>query len=628
MDYGVNGKILRVDLSAGRLWGENLSGSFYRTYYGGKCLAVSILLKELKPGLDPLSPDNLLIFACGPLTGVPVSGQGRNGVAAKSPLTLGFGSSEVGGFWGAELKRAGFDAVVIKGRAEKPVYLWIRDGKAEIRDAGAMWGKTTGETLHLIQEDLGDPRIRAALIGPAGERLIRYANITNDLIHFAGRGGLGAVMGSKNLKAIAVRSSGHGPEMADPKAVKSLARWMAENDELWKGMRELGTPGSILGNAYLGNLPTKNFSEPTFPEASAISGEQLRDTVLVDRDTCFGCVVRCKRVVELRSAKQNVDRLYGGPEYENIGAFGSNCGVSDLEAILKANEICNSNALDAISAGVVISFAMECFENGLISRGDTDGVELRFGNGQGMLEMLQAIVERKGLGNLLGEGVARAAKSIPGSERFAMHVKGEELPMHEPRFKQGQAVGFAVSSNGPDHMANLHDEGYTDPQSPSLLQLQVFEDLKPTHVADLTEQKVRILYYRSNWQHFLDCAVLCHFMPYSPDQVASLVSAVLGFRSDPWELLRVGERAATLARIFNLREGFRAQDDTIPDRFFIPFTSGPLAGVAPSRDGFEAAKRGYYQLMGWTSDGGVPTESRLRELEVEWATEYLPRVKE
>lgn len=618
--HGVNGKVLHIHLNTGTTEIEHLSEDIYRQYIGGKSLGVYYLLRHLKPGIDPLSPENIMVFSTGPLTGMSVSGSGRCSVVSKSPLTSGLGTSEAGGFWGSELKRAGFDAIIITGRAPQPVYLLVENDHVELRSAEHLWGKLTGEAAALLNQELGTKNVRTALIGPAGEHLVRYANIAMDLIHFAGRWGLGAVMGSKNLKGIVVKPTGASPAPDNRSELQATTRWLAEHPELWKGLHDTGTASSIEWAAYMGALPTHNFSQPTFPGAEAITGEKMRDTIQVNRDTCFACIVQCKRVVEVTDPQWPVNRTYGGPEYESVGAFGSNCGVADLKAIAKANEICNANGMDAISAGMTISFAMECMEKGLLTTADTDGRALHFGNAQAMLETLQDIVARRGFGNLLAEGSARAAKSIPGSADYAIHVKGAELPMHEPRMRFGQGLGFAISPTGPDHMANMYDTGYTQDGIPDLEQIRTFfPDAHPIPLNDLSHDKVRLLFLRSNWQHFLDCALVCHFLPYDPTQMTKLMNAVTGWDADPAEYLRAGERYITLARLFNLREGLTARDDTLPKRFFQAFNSGPLTGKAPSVETFEQARSMYYEFNGWTATEGVPTLQRLAELGVEWA---------
>lgn len=619
MAFGYNGKILRVDLSLGSTSVEEPGDTFYRTYMGGTNFIAYYLLKELRAGVDPLGPENKLIFAAGPVTGSPVAGCGRNSVGAKSPLTGGFGASEAGGYFGAELKHAGYDAVILEGRSEKPVYLLIVDGKAELRDARGLWGKTTGLTEAAIRYEIGDRHLRIAAIGPAGEKLVRYASILNDLSHAAGRTGMGAVMGSKNLKAVATRGT-QGPAMADPDRVRELGKWMSEN---WKkyslALGELGTPNLVRGLDASSGFPTRNFRQGSFEGASKLSGETMRDSILVCRGSCYACPIRCKREVKV-GEPWNVEPLYGGPEYETIGSMGSCCGVDDLGAVSKANELCNANGLDTISTGVAIAFAMECFEEGLITEKDTDGLRLTFGNAHAMVEMVQRIVERRGLGNLLAEGVKRASAAIGGrAPAFAMHVKGQELPMHEPRLKVGMGVGYALSATGADHMHNIHDPIYAGPGA-ALERLKSMGVLEPVPASELSERKLRIFYYDGIWRHVLDSLLLCRLVPWDPGQVTQLVAAATGWNTTLLELHNVGERSLALPRLFNLREGFTSADDVLPARIHTPFESGPLAGRSIDAETYRRALVGLYEMLGWSAEG-VPARGKLAQLNLSWAAD-------
>jgi aldehyde:ferredoxin oxidoreductase len=617
VSFGYCGKILRVNLTEGKIRVENPDENFYRTYMGGEGIIGYYLLKELKPGIDPLGPENKLIFAPGILTGAPLAGAGRNSVGGKSPLTGGYGSADAGGFWGAELKRAGYDAIVVDGKSPKPVYLWLNDGQAELRDAVHLWGKTTAESQQAIKDELGDQNIRVAQIGPGGERQVRYACVINDLKHAAGRTGMGAVMGSKNLKAVAVRGRQAVP-LADPAKVQEMGKWLGENVmKLAGGMYDCGTAAGVMALNASGGLPTRNFTAGAFEGAEKISGQTMRDTILIKRENCFACPINCKRVVQVDEPYQ-VDPIYGGPEYETIGAFGSSCGIDDLKAIAKANEICNANSLDTISAGVTIAFAMECFEKGLLTEVDTGGLKLNFGNAEAMLHLLGMIVRREGLGDLLAEGSMRAAAKIGrGAERYAIHVKGQEVPMHEPRLKHGLGLGYSVSPTGADHCHNLHDTMFERPGG-ALETMKAFGFLEPLPANDLSLDKVRLFLYKTNMGHFNNCAVMCNFIPWNYVQLEQIVQAVTGWNTTIWELAKAGERAATLARVFNLREGFTAADDYLTPRFLEPFAEGPLKGVAVDGHQLDEARLGYYTMMGWDASG-VPTGAKLHELGIAWA---------
>ncbi|RLC78516.1 MAG: aldehyde ferredoxin oxidoreductase, partial [Chloroflexi bacterium] len=562
-------------------------------------------------------PENLLIFATGPVTGAPISGSGRHTVGAKSPLTGGFGASEAGGFWGTELKRAGFDALIIQGKASSPVYLWIHDGEAEIRDAKHLWGKTTAEVQDFIVGELGDEKVRIAQIGPAGENSVRYACITHDLRHFAGRCGLGAVMGSKNLRAIAVRGSKR-VEVADPEKLASIRRWLSENDEaLLAGLRYGGTAGGVPYLNASGGMPTRNFLQGHFEYAEEISGQKMAETILVDRGSCYACIARCKRVVEISEGPYRVDPAYGGPEYETVAALGSLCGVGNLHAIAKANELCAAYGLDTISAGVAIAFAMECGEKGLLESGE---VELRFGNPDTVLKLLEKIAFRQGLGDLLAEGVKRAAACLGAeAQKLAPEVKGQEIPMHEPRFKHGLGLGYAVSPTGADHIHNIHDDAYVKETRSGFKRARALGILEPLPRNDLSPRKVRLFVYELLWRTLPNMLGLCIFLPYDKHQVRDIVQAVTGWDVSIWELMKASQRVHTLARVFNLKAGLSPADDYLPERFFQPFTDGPLAGEAVNREAFHKALNLFYRMMGWDPQTGMPAEHLFDELDISWA---------
>jgi aldehyde:ferredoxin oxidoreductase len=617
---GYWGKILKVDLGTGEIGVEEPPDSFYRRYMGGNGFVGYYLLKEVPKGADPLGPDNVLVFAAGPITGVPIAGAGRNVVGAKSPLTGGYGEGDVGGYFGAELRHAGYDAVVVRGQASSPVYLWIHDGEAELRPADHLWGLQTLETQEAVQSELGDTRIRLAMIGPGGENLVRYACVINDVTRAAGRTGLGAVMGSKNLKAVAVRGRASVP-LADPERVLGLAKWMGEH---WKdtseGMRDLGTPGGLVDLNTIGALPTRNFQDGQFKGAEQIGGEALRDNLLVGRPSCYACPIHCKREVEVDDDEYQVARAYGGPEYETIGAFGSNCGVDDLRAVSKANELCNAYGLDTISAGMAVSFAMECFENGLLTLEDTGGLELNFGNGQAMVELTRQICEREGLGDLLAEGPTRAAKKIGnGAEAYVLDIKGQPLPMHEARTRHGQALGYAVSPTGADHMHNIWDEGLARKKlSDDWQSLGVYESVPQT---ELNPHKVRAYIATANWKWFQNSMSVCMFIPWSRDQMIEMVQGITGWKTNLYELLKVGERGVTMARVFNLREGLTRADDVLPRRLAVPHVSRTLNEKPVDPEVLDETLNTFYGMMGWDPQTGEPTEAKLHELDIAWVSD-------
>jgi aldehyde:ferredoxin oxidoreductase len=615
---GYTGRILKVDLTTGAIETETLPEPFYRRYLGGNGFIGYYLLKEMPANVDPLGPDNLLVFAAGPVTGVPIAGAGRSAVGGKSPLTGGYGEADVGGFFGAEMRRAGFDAVVVRGKAASPVYLWLHNGEAEIRPADHLWGMMTADCQEAVRAELGARNARLAMIGPGGEKLVRFACIINDLKHAAGRTGLGAVMGSKNLKCVAALGRTAVP-VADDAGVKALAKSMTDT---WKhkawGMHELGTSGGLTGLSQVGALPTRNFRDGQFVSAEKIGGEAMRDTILVDRGGCYACPIRCKRVVEVHDDEYDVDPVYGGPEYETLGALGSNCGVDDLRAVSKANELCNAYSLDTISTGMAISFAMECFENELLNVDDTGGLELRFGNGAAMVEMVRQIGERVGLGDLLAEGSTFAAQKIGrGAEAYAINVKGQPFPMHEGRTRHGQALGYAVSPTGADHMHNIWDEGFArDPVGEGAYSVGVYEPIPPTV---LNAAKVRAYTNTANWQWLKNSLCLCMFVPWSDDQIVEMVRVITGWKVSKWELLKAGERSVTMARLFNLREGLTRVDDTLPARMSTYHVSGTVNEKPVTPEVLDEAITLFYGMMGWDPQTGVPTNGKLHELDIAWA---------
>ena len=613
------GKILRVNLDKETTSTETIEETFYRRHFGGRGLISYILLNELESKIDPLGPKNKLVFACGPVTGAPVSGSGRNSVGAKSPLTGAYGEAEAGGFWGAELKQAGFDAIIVEGKASSPVYLWIDDQKVELRDASRLWGLEIRKSQEMIQTELDNRRVKLAQIGPGGERLVRYASVINDMNHVAGRCGMGAVMGSKNLKAVAVKGRTRVP-VSKPKRLRNLAKWMAQNvQNVAYNLHTFGTGDGMDAMEATGNLPVRNFRDGDFPEVDQIDARTAKKQVVVAMGTCFACAIACKKEVKVE-APWIVDPEYGGPEYESLASLGSNCGVSDLKAVCKANELCQRYSIDTISTGVTISFAMECFEHGILTKEDTSGMDLSFGNAESMVRMVELIGEKQGLGALLAEGTKRASEKIgKGAEEFAVNVKGQEVPMHDPRLKRGEALGYAVSPTGADHVHNIHDT-FLYPQLPK--RYHSLGVLEPVPVEDFGPKKVRLYKYVGDWRTLNNFLVMCLFTPWSVNQKTEIVRSVTGWNTTAFELMKVVERGNTLARIFNLREGFTEKDDWLPPRFFNPKTSGALNMTSVNPEDLQKAKLLYYDMMGWTEQG-VPKQSKLDELDISWASDKI-----
>lgn len=616
---GCSKRFLWVDLTEGRTWITEPPEDFYLRYLGGRGFIAPLLLEHLPSGTDPLGPQNVLIFALGPLTGHPFTGSGRHSVGAKSPLTGAFGEAESGGFWGARLRRAGYDALVILGASADPVYLWIDNDQVEIRSAHDIWEQEVAETDDSIKQKTGDSKISVACIGPGGERLVRYACIINDKRNAAGRTGLGAVMGAKKLKAVAVRGT-KGPGVANKTKLIEMSRWMAKNYPEKSHVCEFGTGATMEGYEASGNLPINNFRGGRFPNVNRITPQAMFEKKYVtNMDGCFGCPIRCKRRVSI-DKPWKVPPVYGGPEYETLAAFGSNCGVDDLEAIIKASETCNRYGIDTLSTGVAVSFAMECYETGLIDDSKADGLDLRFGQAEAMMALVEKIGKREGLGDLLAEGTMRAARVIgKGAEKLAMHVKGLEIPMHEPRYKHGMALHYSIHAAGADHNTGIQDNAVLKNLAP-WDKIDIAENVPTT---EISPRKARMLYQVGLWRQLLNHLVICLFVPWTYEDLQAALEAVTGRPSSYWALMKTAERGMTLARIFNLRERLSTEDDVLPERFLNSTEQGPLKDAGINAEKLVDAQKLYYQMLGW-DERGVPTRARLVELGLEWALEYLP----
>jgi len=622
MASGITAKLLHVDLSTRQTRTEEVPETVLRKHLGGGALAAHILLRDMPAGVDPLGPDNVLVFMTSVINGLSLSGTNRYTAAAKSPLTGGYGESEAGGWWGPELRAAGWDGVVIRGRSATPVYLWIKDDKVEFRDATPYWGQLSGEVQDGIERELGDKRMRLLQTGVSGERGVRFAAIVNQLKHFHGRCGLGAVMGAKRLKAVAVRGS--KPPAASDKdgARKQLTGFKERYNRATDRFHQLGSASGVLALEASGILPTRNFRDGSFEHAKAISGQTMRDTILTDRGTCYACAVACKREVEVKEL--GVTPKYGGPEYESLAASGSLCGVGDLKKLALINQLYAQYVLDSISAGAVIAFAMECYEHGIITKEMTGGIDLTWGNADAVVEMVHRIGRREGIGALLGEGVKRAAAKLgKGAERFALHVKGQELPMHDPRGKKGLSLAYALSPTGADHMEAPHDPLYAGfhPQGHPMGVLGLIEPLDPLH---LDARKVRAFYETQKVWSAYNSVGMCDFVgaPLNALELGPMVdyiNAVTGWNMSLYELMKVGERNNTLARLFNVREGFTPEDDILPQRLHEGIGNGALKGERVDPDEFFAARRTYYEMAGWDPQTGRPTTAKLAELGVESA---------
>ena len=632
MSFGYTGNILHVDLTAGTLEIENPPESFYRKYMGGSAMGLYYILRGMPAGVDPLAPESMITFMLGVTTGAPISGQSRLNVNAKSPLTGAIGDSQSGGFFPAELKFASFDGIVVTGKSEQPVYLAIIDGQASLHPAAHLVGKVTGEVDALLREEVGDAKAEVLQYGPAAENGVLFSSLVNMANRNNGRTGMGLVLASKNLKAIVVR--GHDRvEIAEKAALGALSKagpkMMPDNPDV-DDLGIHGTAGCLMYQNTIGSLPTGNYNRGQFEGCEPISGEVMTGTILKKRDTCYACVVRCKRVVEIKEGPYKVDPLYGGPEYETAATFGSYCGVKDLDAVAHANEICNKYGVDTISCGATIAFAMECYEKGIIGKEQTGGQDLSFGNTAAMIEVLMQIVNNDGpLGPILSQGSARAAQ-VWGAEAedCLITIKNQEAPAHMPQAKKSLALIYAVNPFGADHQSSEHDSMY-EPDAGALYLDRLAElDLKdPSPYDSLDAEKVRFATYTQYFYSLLDTLELCQFVwgpawtLYGPSELVELVRAVTGWRVSLFELMKVGERRLNLLRAFNAREGLDRSQDKLPKKFFKPLQgSGPTAGVAVDEESFERALDLYYQINGW-SEEGVPGRGKLAELGLEWVWE-------
>ena len=554
-------KILRVNLSDGKVETEEVSPEVRRLYVGGSGIAAKILYDETSATTDPLGPENRLIFMPGVFTGSMIPSSGRHSVVAKSPLTGIYGESDIGGSWGVALKRAGYDGIVITGQSQEPVYLSITPEEVLIKKAAHVWGKDTYETDRLLKEEIGR-RTVVTCIGQSGERLSRIANIMSDGEHgrAAGRCGLGAVMGSKRLKAIAVSAIKTEPPSLKDEFRESISSLMPQVKEKAKMLSTFGTSGAFLGAEKLGDLPIKNWRLGSWQEeAQKLSGQTMAETILAGRYSCSNCPIGCGRVVRVPEGPYG-GSTGGGPEYETLAAFGSMCLVDDLSAVAKANEFCNRYGIDTISAGNIIAFAMEAYEKDILKRKDLDGIHLVWGDAGAMLELLRKVGEREGIGELLSEGIRISAERIgQGSETFAMHVKGLEFAMHDPRAYSSLAVGYATSRIGASHWALTH-----------LLEArQAFPDIGYPEIVDRFEAKGKGIMTAKMQDHMemFEALKICKFVSWIPlSNFFDWIYYLTGTKMDPGEYRMIGERISNLKRMYNVRCGISRKDDRLPER--------------------------------------------------------------
>jgi aldehyde:ferredoxin oxidoreductase len=616
MIHAYMGKILRINLAKGEISQENLREDWIRKYLGGAGLATRYLYEEVPQGIEPLGPENVLIFMTGALTGTASASASRYSVVAKSPLTGIWGHANSGGSFGPALKRSGYDGVIFEGISPKPVYLQIIDGEAELCDAQQLWGKTVSETEDLLQETSHQP-LTIASIGPAGENMVRYAAIMNNKHRAAGRCGLGAVMGVKHLKAIAC--AGREPiKLADADSFRQTARRqidLLDESILKVGFEAFGTNMvSDIVNVR-GGYPTHNWQESVFEDIEEVNAQALTDKVLVKGVNCFACPIDCGRGTEIRSGKWEGHKGEG-PEYETTNTLGAMSGVSDMNAITMANYLCNDYGLDTISTGSTIAFAMECYQKGILTYEQTDGHEINFGDAELIVDLIPKIAKREGIGDLLAEGTRVMSQKLgQGSEHFAMHVKGLELPAYDPRAAKICGLAYVSANRGGDHIT-AYIEGPTFFDVPFLLVEE--SQIKDPFVADPEESKVII--ELENALAVLDSIGGCKFMGIllTAEELSELITSATGWEFSVEDFRRSGERIYNLMRAYCVREGINRSKDILPERLMKdPLPGGPASGMRVEMESLERMKDAYYEYRGWDKATGIPTPDKLRELGLE-----------
>ncbi len=616
---GYPGKILRINLTDQSVKTEDLPESMARSYIGGAGFGIKLLFDEVKKGIDPLGPDNKLIFASGPLSGTSVPCASRMAITSKSPLTGGVGMSLTGGYFPVELKFAGYDAMIIEGKSEKPVYISIKDGAVKFRSAEKVWGMKTTDTQLIIKNELNDQSIRIACIGPAGENLSRLACIINEL-RAAGRKGLGAVMGSKNLKSIAIRGTG-SVDIASKDKLKTardfMAREMKESPVLYPQFAKLGTPMVVDALSGLGIFPGKNFKETgVFVPVEEI-GIKTQLTRNLGSEHCYGCPVGCSQL-KLAKTGEYSGIMSEGPEFETMYSFGGTTGVDNIDAIIAADRLSDELGIDTISAGATIAFAMELYEKGIINKDDTGGIELKFGNHRAMVDMLRLMAYREGFGDLLSDGSRIAAERLGrDAEKYTMHVKGLELPGYDVRGAKAHGLNYATSYTGADH-----NRGYAFQEIFGIPIPEQVDRFAVKGKGNLTKwnQDVRTA--------TCDTPTMCAFLldmavpAVATQNTANLLEAVTGLEFTPEEIERVGERINNLARLFNAREGMSRKDDILPERIMTePIKEGLSKGNYISKDDLNMMLDEYYTARGWDIKTGMPTKEKLEELGLEGAVD-------
>ncbi|MFQ6081646.1 MAG: aldehyde ferredoxin oxidoreductase family protein, partial [Candidatus Bathyarchaeia archaeon] len=602
---GYWGKILRVDLSTRKVVTETFDDAFARKYLGGVGLAAKLVSDEVTKSVEPLSPRNLLVFATGPFQATTVAGSGRWISAARSPLTGFWGETLGGGHAAYYLKRAGYDAITFSGRASKPVYLWVHDGEAQLRDASKLWGMDTAETTDAIRDEIGEQKASVSAIGQAGENLVKYACIMIDKHAALGQCGMGAVAGSKNLKAIAIYGK-MKPPVADPDKLKEIYKEVLDRitkAPFTKSNREHGQPDAVVPREKTGLLPMKNFAQDNWPDgASKIGAPRITEECKIKPWACANCVMGCHR----RITNPEYPRETAGPEYETLGMLGSNLLIDDLKAVVVANDLCNRYGIDTIELGGMLGWAFSCYEKGLITKDDTDGVELTWGNGEALLTMTKKIATRDGIGDLLAEGIKACVEKIPESKPFAVEVLGKCTPAHDPRAYYAQVVPTITSPLGSSH---LH--GFAEAVELGVLLPEL--GIKETLDRFAWEGKGYVGAVYQDVQEFWNSLVWCFFYFFSnvtQTDLVNMLNAITGWDVTPEETRVMGERFVNLMHVFNLRMGLTPERDfVLPERFQAPHKEGGAAGKVPP---FKKILEDYYKARGWVK--GIPTREKLVEL--------------
>jgi aldehyde:ferredoxin oxidoreductase len=616
MDNGFMGKLLRVNLSEGEIFTQDIHPGWARKFIGGAGLATKYLYEEVPKGADPLGPENKLIFMTGPLTGTSSGSASRYSVVAKSPLTGIWGQANSGGSFGPALKRSGYDGIIFEGISPHPVYLKIKDGAAELCKAGHLWGLTVPETEDILQ-NRDEGKFTIASIGPAGENLVRFAAIMNNKHRAAGRSGLGAVMGSKRLKAIAC--SGNEPvQLADPDHFRESAKRQLDllDESMLKVIFDAFGTNMIADMVNVrGGYPTRNWQSGEFNHIEEVNAQGITDTVFVEGVRCFACPVACGRRTEIPNGKWQ-GNTGEGPEYETTNTLGAMCGISDINAITMANYNCNQYGLDTISTGGTIAFTMECYQKGLLSDEQTGGLEINFGDADLVVELVEKIARREGIGDLMAEGTKIMAEKVgQGADHFAMHVKGLELPAYDPRAAKICGLGYVTANRGGDHITS-YIEGPTFVDVPCLL----VEDssIKDPFTADPAETKVVV--DLENALTMLDAIGACKFMGIilTAQDITDLIASATGWDFGVDEFRRSGERIYNLARAYCVREGTNRDMDILPPRLLKdPLPTGAAAGMVIESETLERMKDAYYEFRGWDKVTGIPTPEKLIELGLE-----------